>query len=100
MTKNPFVNAGLAVLYIIIVVEIMQFGGPIEKADVGVLAPIAFLSLFVLSAAVMSYLFFYQPVCMYVEGEKQQAASLFVRTVLVFALYTTAILAFVFSVTA
>jgi hypothetical protein len=53
--------------------------------------PIAFLSLFTLSAASMGYFFVYQPVQLYLDGKKKAATSLFVRTLLVFAGITVVI---------
>ena len=85
--KNPYVNACAAALYIVVVACIMTFGqksGP----DPSVLVPIAVLSLFVLSAAVMGYLFLFQPAQMYLDGAKKEALDLFVRTVAVFAVLT------------
>ena len=96
MTKNPFVNASLAVSYIIAVALIMYYGLRQAGPEDTVLVPIAVLSLFVLSAAMMGYLFFYQPVLLYLEGEKQQAVKLFVNTLLAFAGFTAVILASVF----
>ena len=98
MTRNPILNALAAAAYIVTVASVMYYGpklvGPDPKETV--LLPIAFLSLFVLSAATMGYLFLFQSVQMYLEGEKQQAVKLFVNTVGIFALITASILVFVF----
>ena len=60
MTKNPFINAFSAALYITVVASMMFYGpkiaGLIDDKD-NVLAPITVLSLLVLSAAVMGYFF-------------------------------------------
>ena len=100
MTKNPILNASTATAYIIAVASVMYYGpklmGPEPKDTV--LLPVAFLSLFVLSTAVMGYLFLYQPVLTYLEGQKQQALELFLKTVGIFALITLAVLSFVFLV--
>lgn len=55
---------------------------PIENS---VFMPITVLSLFVLSAAVMGYLFLAQPVMLYLDDKKQQAVSLFLQTTFAFA---------------
>ncbi|RJP43764.1 hypothetical protein C4587_02590, partial [Candidatus Parcubacteria bacterium] len=62
MTKNPFLNAVAAAVYIVIVVSIVS---NLPKQDTEFLTPIAALSLLTLSVAVMGYLFFYGPLQLY-----------------------------------
>lgn len=86
MTKNPFLNALAAAVYIYLVASIMQYGmqhtaGPSHS----IIIPIAVLSLFTLSAAVMGYLFVSQPLRLYLDGEKPRAVTLFLQTIAVFA---------------
>ena len=90
MTKNPFYNAILAVGYIALVATVM-FSGVGDGPDT-VLSFIAFISLFTLSAAVMGYLFLFQPLRMYFEGEKLAAVKFFLHTLLAFAGLTAALL--------
>ncbi len=92
MTKNPLINALAALLYISAVASFMFFG--VEKVDAvpGLLVPIAMLSLFTLSAAVMGYIFLAQPLQMYIDGEKKGAVNLFVQTVACFAGLTILVL--------
>ena len=92
MTKNPVVNAFLAAGYIGLVVLGINFiaQGGADEPDT-LLIPMAMLSLFVLSAAVMGYLFVYQPFMLYFEDKKQEAVTFFVTTVGVFALITLAL---------
>lgn len=98
MTRNPLVNALTAVLYIAAVASIMQFGPPmLDDSLETILLPIAFLSLFSLSAAVMAFLFFYQPVRLFLEGEKDAALKLALRTIGVFAVITILLLGATFS---
>jgi hypothetical protein len=89
MTKNPIINALAALAYIIIVALTMhygsKYGGPGEDT---LLAPIALISLFTLSAAVMGYIFLGQPVQLYLDNKKKEAVTLFVHTVAVFAGFT------------
>ena len=95
MTKNPYINALAAALYIVVVASIMTLGqksGP----DPSVLVPIAVLSLFVLSAAVMGYVFFFQPVQMFLDGAKKESVDLFVKTIAAFAVLTMCSLAILF----
>ena len=85
MTKNPFLNALAAVLYISVVASLMFYGpervGPVDS----VLLPIAMLSLFVLSVATMGYIFFYEPFQLYFDGKKKEALDLFLKTIAIFA---------------
>lgn len=92
MSKNPILNALGASSYIALVVSLLNFVSQTQsdKPDTA-FAPVAFLSLFTLSAAVMAYLFFYQPLLLFIEGQKKQAVNLFIRTVGVFAVFTAAV---------
>lgn len=93
MSKNPVLNALVASVYIFLVVSVMSFVSRVlgNKPDT-FFAPIAFLSLFTLSAAVMAYLFFYQPFQLFIGGKKKDAANLFVQTVGVFGAITAVVL--------
>jgi len=62
-----------------------------------IFAPITFLSLLTLSVAVMAYLFFYQPLQIFIEGKKKTAVNLFVQTVGVFGTITAVFLFLLFS---
>jgi len=85
VTKNPFINAGAASVYIICVATLMYNAKTVFGSKDTFLTPIAVLSLFTLSAAVMGYLFLYQPVLELLEGHKKKAVDLFLKTVAVFA---------------
>jgi hypothetical protein len=91
MTKNPIINAAAATLYIIFVASLMFYGIEHSKPGNTVAVPIAVLSLFSLSAALMGYFFLFQPVQLYLDGKKKEATSLFVQTILVFAVITAGI---------
>lgn len=93
MTKNPIVNALAGLLYIAAVVSLIFYAPQFVDEEDTIFIPIAMLSLFVFSAATMSYLFLYEPLCLLVDGKKQEAASLFIKTLVVFA---ASALAFVF----
>ena len=86
MTTNPFLNALAASAYIAVIVSIIfnaeKILGPAEDT---VLIPMGMLSLFVLSAALMGYLFLYQPAMLFLEGKKKEGVDLFLTTVAVFA---------------
>ncbi len=86
MTQNPLYNALLASGYIVLVVTIMtSFVDKADGPEQGILLPLTVLSLFVLSAAVMSYIFFYQPIMLYMDGKKTEAVNLFLKTIGFFA---------------
>ena len=73
MSKNPIINALGASGYIVLIVTIMNFLSRTLKDKPDTFgAPLAFLSLFTLSAAVMAYLFLYQPLQLFIMGKKKQ----------------------------
>ncbi len=87
MTTNPFYNAFLAITYIVLLVSTAilgprLLGGPEES----IFYPMLGLAVFVLSAAVMAYLFFYQPVMLLLDGQRERAVKLFLHTIGIFAL--------------
>jgi len=45
----------------------------------------------------MAYLFFYQPLLLFIEGKKKEAVNLFVKTIGVFAAITLVILLLLYS---
>ncbi len=96
MTKNPLFNALGAILYIAIVASIMYYGPKSAGSIDSVVVPVAILSLFVLSAAVMGYIFCYTPLQLFLEGQKKEAAGLFLKTVGVFAGITFLLLSSLF----
>jgi len=98
MTKNPLINSFCAWLYILFIVGFMTlaskfFPGP----DSQFIAPVVMISLFTLSAAIMAYLFCFEPIQMYIDGKKKQAVKLFLQTVLMFAGFTLLNLIVLFS---
>lgn len=97
MTKNPFINALAASVYISAVASLMFFGTEHNAPSNTVIVPIAVLSLFTLSAAVMGYLFLYQPAQLFLDGKKKQAVKLFMQTIAVFAGITAIVFALLLS---
>ena len=97
MIKNPFINALLASLYIVLVASIMFYGIKAVGPTNSIIVPIAMISLFTLSATVMGYLFLYQPFQLYFDNHKKEATNLFLKTVALFVIITIAILAALFS---
>lgn len=57
------------------------------------LAPVIILSMLTLSVAVMAYVFFYQPLQLFIAGKKKEGVDLFAKTVGIFAGIT--VLAFI-----
>lgn len=98
MSKNPLINALSASAYIILIVSIMTFvTQPLKNKPDTFFTPITFLSVLTLSVAVMAYLFFYQPLQLFIDGRKKEAVNLFVKTVGIFAVITAVILTLLFS---
>lgn len=93
MTKNPFLNALTASAYITVLVSVLSNAPKMNIPEDGVLIPIAMLSLFVLSTAVMGYLFVYQPLRLFFENRQQEAVQFFLLTVAFFIGTTAAVIA-------
>jgi hypothetical protein len=97
MTKNPIFNAGAAILYITGIVSLIFYGPSLFNARFEdmpeIFAPVTMLSLFVFSAAVMGYLFLYEPILMILGGEKKQGTLLFLQTTIAFGVGSLAVVA-------
>lgn len=87
MKPNPFLYAGVAAAYIGLLVLGISSAGSFFGPEESILIPMAMLSLFVLSAAVMGFLFLYQPFTLYFEDRKQEALLFFAKTVLTFTFF-------------
>lgn len=88
MTPNPYLHALLAALYLALIATLFFYGPAYIGPDDNVLLPVSMLSLFVLSAALMAYLFLYEPVRLLTEGRAREAILFFFKTVGAFALLT------------
>jgi len=97
MNKKPVLNGLLASVYIFIVSMVMTFGGRLANKPDTFFAPVLFISLFTLSAAIMGYLFVFEPIQLLIAGKKQQAVKHFLQTTGTFGLITLVVLALVFS---
>jgi hypothetical protein len=93
MTKNPYINALAALVYIVGIVTLIFYGGPMIGGQETIFIPMAMLSLFVLSAALMAYIFLYTPALLAVEGKYKEATTLFLTTVAAFAVATAVLFA-------
>lgn len=87
--KNPVINALAAATYIGLVVALLNFVSQTKSNTPDTaFAPVAFLSLLTLSASVMAYLFFYQPLILILDGKKKQAVQHITHMIAVFAAFT------------
>ena len=84
--KKPFVFALVAAVYIVFIVLLIQFALPFLSQQT-IFIPITMLGLFVLSAAIMGFLFLSEPLRLFLENQKQEAVSFFLKTVGVFACF-------------
>ena len=104
MNKKPFYHATLAAGYITLLVNCMNFffwmpNKPNTPDMPNIVIPMMFLSLFTLSAAVMAFLFFWEPVQLFIKGEHQKALRFFGATLGYFAGYAALfVLAVLYSV--
>lgn len=90
MKTNPYINAGLAATYIVGIVSVIQWFAHLGQQSGGqdtIIIPITMLSLFTLSAAVMGYLFVYQPAVLMLDGKRKEAVAFFTKTVASFAVF-------------
>ncbi len=85
MTKSSFLNALAAAAYIIFVGLVMNFASEHFPKKDNFVTPMAVVSLFTLSAAVMAYIFLYQPLQLFLGNKKEKAVKLFLNTVFIFA---------------
>jgi hypothetical protein len=88
MTKNPLINALAAGLYIAAIATFMSYGEGLFEGPDNLFMPMLMLSLLVLSVSVMAVLFFYQPVRLYLDGEKVAAFKFLMTTIATFAVIT------------
>ncbi|MFA6532760.1 MAG: hypothetical protein WCT22_02060 [Patescibacteria group bacterium] len=97
MSKNPIINALSASTYITLVVSVMNFvAKPLRNKPDTFFAPITVLFVLTLSVSVMAFLFFYQPLLLFIEGKQKEAVNLFVKTVGFFAAFTALALILLF----
>ena len=84
--KKPFLHALVAAVYIVFIVYAIDTVSSIISGKT-ILIPMVMLSLFVLSAAIMGFLFFYDPICLYLDDQKQESLVFFGKTVGFFACF-------------
>jgi hypothetical protein len=93
MKWNPFINAVAALAYIGAVVTFMHFIESLRHDTPDTFVDgMGFISLLVFSAAVMAFLFFYQPILRLVEHKQAEALSYFLKTLGIFGVITILVL--------
>lgn len=80
LIQRSLLNAVGTIAYVGIVATIMQAGEKIFGEANKITGPIAFLTLFVLSAAVTGGLVLGKPLLMYMDNQKTDAVKLFIYT--------------------
>lgn len=90
-------NALVAFGYIVLVVGVIWTGSQYAPKEDNILMPMAAISLFTLSAAVMGYTFGFQPALLFFDNERKQGVELFLKTVGVFSVITILVVVFSFN---
>src|SRR5512141_2737990 len=86
--KKPFLHALGAALYIVVLVLVVQIMSSVLKNQKDtIIIPMAMLSLFVLSAAVMGFLFLSEPLHLLMEHRKKEAIIYFAKITGIFAIF-------------
>lgn len=103
MTRNPFINAAAAAVYIAGVVSLLYFGIPMLGIEEGpdqsppLLFFVSLLSLFVLSVLAMCVSFLLQPFVIAFGGSPREGAKLLLATGGAFAAIVAALFAALFA---
>ena len=87
MMKKPFWYALAAALYIIAIVLILNSFNSLMLPEKTVFIPMMMLSLFVLSAAIMGFLFVSEPLRLFLEHRHQEALAFFTKVIGIFAVF-------------
>jgi hypothetical protein len=86
--KKPFLHALGAALYIATLVLVVHATSFLPQSqEESIIIPMTMLGLFVLSAAVMGFLFLSEPLRLLIEGKKQEALAFFGKVVGFFACF-------------
>lgn len=86
--KKPFLHALAAALYIVAIVFVTQLvTSSLKSQNETIIIPMTMLSLFVLSAAVMGFLFLSEPLYLLMDNRKKEAVAFFGKVVGFFACF-------------
>lgn len=95
--KKPFYFAGAAAAYIVLIVSgISTVGNILREQEDTIFIPMAMLGMFVLSAAIMGFLFLSEPLRLFLEGQKREAVSFFFKIVGTFACFVAVFVVLMF----
>ena len=95
--KSPLSNAVFAAGYIVVLVSVLNEVGSMVTLQKTIFIPIVMISLFVLSAAVMGFLFVYEPIKLLFENKNDQAVAFFFKTLITFAVFLAIFVLMLFS---
>jgi hypothetical protein len=95
--KNPFINALIAVLYIVVLIFAVQSTEGLELEET-ILMPITMLSTLVFSVALMAVLFFFTPLKLFLDNEHSEAVKFFLKTLGTFAVFLIIFVVLIFSI--
>jgi hypothetical protein len=86
--RKPLLHATGAALYIVTLVLVVHATSFLPQSqEESIIIPMTMISLFVLSAAVMGFLFLSEPLRLLIEGKKQEALAFFGKVVGFFACF-------------
>lgn len=89
MKWNPYVNAVGASAYICLIVLLLQYISSVRgNTPDSIVDPIGAISLLVFSVALMGFLFFYRPVVLLLEHQREAAVEYFLKTLGTFGCIT------------
>lgn len=93
--RNALLDAAGTAAYIAVLVTAAFYAPTVDLADDirSILIPIGMLSLFVLSAAVTSFLVFGRPLLWYLDGQRKEAVGLVSWTLAFFAIIVALVFA-------
>ncbi len=96
MKLYPYLHAFAALAYIMLLALFMRFIESIRHDTPDTFIDgIGFLSLFVFSAVVMAFLFFYQPIRLLIEQKPHEASTFFLTTLASFGVAVAILLVLV-----
>jgi hypothetical protein len=93
LIKTSLRNSLGTAVYVVIVALIINNAEKIFGTMKNIIGPIAFLLLFVTSAAITGFLVLGQPIMLYFDNQKREAVKLFIYTVAWLFLFTIVALA-------